>query len=61
MEAPELWWPASVSACVSHFLDCILGRTEPEYGPEAAREVLELITYAYTASREGRTVQVPPA
>jgi len=61
VQAEEAWWSASVSACVSHFLDCILGKATPEYGPEAAREVLELLELAYTAMREGRTVEVPEA
>lgn len=59
VDAPEMWWPESLAACVGHFLDCIQGKAEPLYGPEAARETLELIEYAYTAMKEGRTVTVP--
>ncbi|MDQ1256946.1 MAG: hypothetical protein QG656_1546 [Candidatus Hydrogenedentes bacterium] len=52
-------WAGNVAASVSHFLDCIQGKAEPEFGPEAARETLEMILLAYKAAEEGRTLAVP--
>jgi predicted dehydrogenase len=53
------WWSRSVAAGVSHFLDCIMGKAQPEYGPEAARETLRSILLAYQAAKEQRTLMVP--
>ncbi len=58
-DAPEEWWPASVGAGLSHWLDCLLGQAQPDFGPEAARETLEIINLAYQAAKEGRTLLVP--
>lgn len=54
------WWEKSVAAGVSHFLDCLLDKATPRYGPEAARETLALILRAYEAVRQGKTLPVEP-
>jgi predicted dehydrogenase len=54
------WWEDSVSAGVCHFLDCLLGKAAPAYGPEAARDALEIILLAYRAARERRTMALDP-
>jgi predicted dehydrogenase len=50
------WWDGSVVAGINHWLDCFLGKAEPLYGPEAARDALELILVAYQAAKEQRTI-----
>jgi len=66
-EAPEVielepvlpnWWTHSVSRSLNHFIDCLQGRAEPAYGPEAARETLEIILMAYRAAEERKTLLV---
>lgn len=52
------WWDGSVVAGLNHFLDCFQGKAKPDYGPEAAREALEIILLAYRSAREGRTLEV---
>ena len=52
------WWHGSVVAGVNHFLDCLVGKAEPDYGPEAARDALEAILLAYRAAEEGRTIEI---
>jgi len=52
------WWDGSVVAGLNHFFDCFLGKARPDYGPEAAREALEIILLAYKSAREGRTLEV---
>jgi len=42
-------------------LQCLQGAAEPEFGPEAARETLEVILLAYRAAEEARTLPVPAA
>lgn len=50
------WWDGSVVASVNHFLDCFAGKAQPVYGPEAARDALEVILLAYRAAEEERTL-----
>jgi len=50
------WWDGSVVAGIHHWLDCFLGKAQPAYGPEAARETLEVILAAYRAAKEQRTI-----
>ena len=52
------WWDGTVAAGLNHFLDCLMGKAEPEYGPEAARDTLETILLAYRAAEEKRTIVV---
>ena len=52
------WWDGSVTAGVNHWLDCFAGKARPAYGPEAARDALELILLAYRAAKEQRTLAV---
>lgn len=52
------WWEKSVAAGVNHFLDCLQDKAKPEYGPEAARDTLEIILLAYRAAKEARTLAV---
>ncbi|HOZ48159.1 MAG TPA: Gfo/Idh/MocA family oxidoreductase [Candidatus Hydrogenedentes bacterium] len=59
VEAPANWWTSSVGASVAHFLECLAGKAEPWFGPEAARDTLEIILLAYKAANEGRTLGVP--
>ena len=58
IEPMPSWWDGSVVAGVNHFLDCFVGKAEPDYGPEAAREALEVILLAYRAAEEGRTLKL---
>lgn len=53
------WWNESVCAGVHHWLDCIQGKATPLFGPESARDVLEIIALAYHAAEEKKTVEVP--
>ena len=53
------WWAGSISGALYHFIDCLQGKAEPEYGPEAARDTLEMILLAYRAAEDGRTLEVP--
>jgi len=55
------WWEESVAAGIGHFLDCLMDKAEPRYGPEAARATLALILLAYKAAAEGRSVPVTEA
>lgn len=55
------WWDGSVGAGIGHWLDCFLGKTTPAFGPEAARETLEIIEFAYQAAKTGKTLQIPAA
>lgn len=55
----ENWWTYSVGASIDHFLDCLQGKAAPAFGPEAARETLEIILLAYQAAKEARTLTVP--
>lgn len=54
------WWDGSVAAGINHFLDCFLGKAQPAYGPEAARDALEIILLAYRAAKEERTLAMCP-
>jgi predicted dehydrogenase len=54
------WWTGTESLAVNHFLDCLTGKAAPEFGPEAAREALEIILLAYEAAAQGVTLTVPP-
>jgi len=55
--APMLsWWDGSVTAGIHHWLDCFSGKAKPEYGPEAARETLEVILTAYRAAEQQTTL-----
>jgi len=54
-------WGGNVAASVRHFVQCLQGAAEPEFGPEAARETLEVILLAYRAAEEARTLPVPAA
>jgi predicted dehydrogenase len=60
VEAMPNWWPGTERASVNHFLDCLQGKAEPEFGPEAGREALALILTAYQAARENRTLCFDP-
>ncbi len=53
------WWDSSVQAGVNHWLDCFQGLAAPDFGPEAAREALEIVLLAYRAAEENRTLDVP--
>lgn len=55
---PEMtsWWDGSVTAGIHHWLDCFLGKAAPAYGPEAARDTLEVILLAYRSAKEQRTI-----
>lgn len=50
------WWDGSVAAGINHWLDCFAGKAQPRFGPEAARDALELILLAYRAAAEQRTI-----
>lgn len=52
------WWDGSVGAGLDHWFDCFLGKAQPAFGPEAARETLEVILLAYQSAREGRTINL---
>lgn len=54
------WWDGSVKAVLEHFVDCLQGKAEPDFRPDAARDALEIILLAYKAAEEGRTQTVPP-
>jgi len=59
VEPMPQYWAGSESAALNHFLDCVMGKAEPEYGPEAACNALEMILLAYRAAKEQRTVAIP--
>lgn len=59
LDVPENWWDTSVQAGIGHWLDCFLGKAQPAFGPEAARETLEIVLLAYESARLGRTLDVP--
>ena len=50
------WWDGSVTAGIHHWLDCFQDKAQPAFGPEAARETLEVILAAYRAAEEQRTI-----
>ncbi len=56
VESMRSWWDGSVTAGIHHWLDCFLGKVRPAYGPEAARDTLEVILAAYRSAREQRTI-----
>ena len=57
-EKMRSWWDGSVTAGIYHWLDCFLGKAEPTFGPEAARDTLEVILTAYRAAKEERTIRM---
>lgn len=52
------WWDGSVGAGIHHWIDCFTGKAQPAFGPEAARETLEVILLAYESARSGRTIHL---
>lgn len=59
-ETLSSWWDGSVAAGIHHWLDCFQGKATPLFGPEAARDTLEVITLAYRAAAEERSITLDP-
>ncbi len=58
LDEPVAGLGGSVTLSVRHFLDCIQGKAQPAYGPEAARDALEVILAAYRSADEARTINL---